>query len=378
MGFMEKHKVISQPSLALIGPYPPPYGGVSVHMKRLHQRLGSLNIPARVYCQPLQKNCHQAGIFPTSIKFSWKTWLPIYGWRCSASIIHFHDGWYWSPAALAMLFWGRKVVFTFHNQEVGGAKWQDASLFEQLISKWLFRHPRVWWVAVSQEVERQLIQKGVPKSRISVIPAYIPPLSGSAQDLPKYVYDFLRVHSPVVSTYAWKLTLDAQGVDVYGFDLCVEMIQSLKEKFPGIGLVISLPQIANPKYFRKLNESIMDYGIQGQVLFVTDPLDDIYKLWQASDVFVRATNTDGDALTVREALSAGVPVVASNVSLRPANTVLFKSRDASALSVAVRQVLENHISYVQSLQGKKIEDNFPALLELYQTISKSHNQLSRA
>jgi glycosyltransferase involved in cell wall biosynthesis len=275
-----------------------------------------------------------------------------------------------------MLLRGKRVVLTFHDQQTGGAKWQDASWLERLMSRCLFRHPRVWWVAVSQEVKRQLIQKGVPEYRISVIPAYIPPLGGSAQDLPTYIHDFLRVHSPVVSTYAWKLTLDAKGVDVYGFDLCLEAIRSLKEEFPGIGLVISLPQIANPAYYRDLNERIVAYGIQSQVLFVTEPLDEIYLLWQDSDVFVRATNTDGDALTVREALSAGVPVVASNASLRPEGVVLFESRNAGALRAAVQQVLENHPYYVQSLQGKEIEDNFPALLELYRSISKPNSQLS--
>ena len=270
-------------SVALVGPYPPPYGGVSVHIKRLHRRLAALNIPSWVYCQPSTSPVREERVVPASLKFSWHCWIPEHGWRCNTSIVHFHDGWYWAPAALAMLLRGKKVVMTFHDQEAGGVMWQGASWLERRVSRWLFRHPRVWWVAVSQEVRRQLIEKGVPPARISVAPAYIPPRSdATASSLPANVRDFLGGHSPVLSTYAWRLTIDAQGVDVYGFDQCIEMIRSLEVDFPKIGLAISLPQVADAGYFRDLTARVAASGIEDHVLFITEPLDDVHLLWQAT------------------------------------------------------------------------------------------------
>jgi glycosyltransferase involved in cell wall biosynthesis len=359
-------------SVALVGPYPPPYGGVSVHIKRLHGRLQDLAIPSRVYCQPLPASGREGSIIPVSIRFSWKVWLPEHGWRCDSSIVHFHDGWYWTPAALAMLWRGKQVVMTFHDQQAGGVKWEDASWLERWLGRRLFRHPRVRWVAVSEEVERQLIEKGVLRARIVVIPAYIPPRSGvGARRLPRHVEDFLGAHRPILSTYAWKLTVDEQGVDVYGFDLCLEAIRSLKAEHPGIGLVISLPQVSDLRYFQALTRRIAELEIEKQVLFFTEPLEDVHLLWQASDVFLRATNTDGDAVTVREALSMGVPVVASDASRRPEGAVLFESRNAVALTAAVRRVLADRQTHVRSLGSIQIDDNFPALLNLYRGIPQS-------
>jgi glycosyltransferase involved in cell wall biosynthesis len=57
------------------------------------------------------------------------------------------------------------------------------------------------------------------------------------------------------------------------------------------------------------------------------------------DVFVRPSRTDGDSVSVREALALGRPTVASDASARPPGVVLFPSGDAVALASAVEQLL---------------------------------------
>jgi hypothetical protein len=47
-------------------------------------------------------------------------------------------------------------------------------------------------------------------------------------------------------------------------------------------------------------------------------------LVSVSDIVVRATTTDGDSLSVREALALGKAVVASNVTGRPPGVSLYK------------------------------------------------------
>ena len=42
---------------------------------------------------------------------------------------------------------------------------------------------------------------------------------------------------------------------------------------------------------------------------------------------VRPTNTDGDALSIREAMYFKISVIASDVTTRPENTIIFKNRD---------------------------------------------------
>ena len=357
-------------SVALVGPYPPPYGGVSVHIKRLQSRLAATGIRCRVYCQLSASPGREEHVIHTAIKFSWHAWIPEFAWRCNASIVHFHDGWYWAPAAWVMLLRGKKVVMTIHDQEAGTVGWRACSWLERRVSGWLFRHPRVWWVAVSPVVKRQLTEKGVPPERITVAPAYLPARDDvDASSLPAYVRDFLSAHSPVLSTYAWRLTIDGQGIDMYGFDQCIEMIGALKPEFPGIGLAISLPLAEDIGYFRDLKARIAAAGLEDNVLFIAEPLEEVHLLWKASDVFLRATNTDGDAVAVREALSQHVPVVASDASLRPGGTVLFETRNLQAMTRAVREVLDHHETHVQALETVSIDDNFLPILELYREIA---------
>jgi glycosyltransferase involved in cell wall biosynthesis len=62
-------------------------------------------------------------------------------------------------------------------------------------------------------------------------------------------------------------------------------------------------------------------------------------LLRASDVTVRSTFVDGDAITVREALAFGVPVVASDTEFRPEGVTLFRRGDVSDLAAKLSQVL---------------------------------------
>jgi glycogen synthase len=62
-------------------------------------------------------------------------------------------------------------------------------------------------------------------------------------------------------------------------------------------------------------------------------------LLQEADVVVRSTFADGDAITIREALDLGVPVVASDAGCRPPGVVLFLKGDSQDLLAKLGHVL---------------------------------------
>jgi glycosyltransferase involved in cell wall biosynthesis len=84
-------------------------------------------------------------------------------------------------------------------------------------------------------------------------------------------------------------------------------------------------------------------------------------------VFVRPSRADGDAVSIREALQAGVPVVASDVVERPDGAVLFRTGDRAALTSALRAVIERAPSQHQDDPGTPLSDDpFSAqLIEVY-------------
>ena len=58
---------------------------------------------------------------------------------------------------------------------------------------------------------------------------------------------------------------------------------------------------------------------------------------------VRATNKDGDAITIRESLYLKVPVVASDIVKRPAGTIVFKSRNLEDLYNKIEYALKMNV-----------------------------------
>ncbi len=66
---------------------------------------------------------------------------------------------------------------------------------------------------------------------------------------------------------------------------------------------------------------------------------ELWPLLKAATVLLRPTTTDCDAVSIREALQFGRPVVASDGVARPEGTVVIVSRDLASFVIATRRVL---------------------------------------
>jgi len=64
-------------------------------------------------------------------------------------------------------------------------------------------------------------------------------------------------------------------------------------------------------------------------------------LIEQSDIFLRLTYTDGDALTFREGLFLDKKVIASNVAKGSVGTYVFKIRDMKSLMQIIKIVSKN-------------------------------------
>ena len=66
-----------------------------------------------------------------------------------------------------------------------------------------------------------------------------------------------------------------------------------------------------------------------------------FEVWERTDLFVRATKTDMEGISVKESLQYGTPVVASDVCTRPVQAILYKDGDVEDLSRKCHDVLES-------------------------------------
>lgn len=185
------------------------------------------------------------------------------------------------------------------------------------------------------------ILKVDPQKIIITNPFLPPPLTEENDILLTYnrsVFEFLSEHKYVIVANASNIKFYKKQ-DLYGLDLCIELVARLKEYFPQVGLIFALADSSNVEYLNKIDQRIEELDIKKNVYFLTGQKE-LWPLFKRADIMVRPTNTDGDAVSIREALYFGCPAVASDVCRRPEGTLLFKNRDLNDFYQKVYNILK--------------------------------------
>jgi len=304
-----------------IGSYPPPFGGVSIHIQRLTDYLNSNGMRCCVI--DILGNIKADGNRVSQFS-RFRAVLKILTAR--RSILHFHDFYFESSRLgitylLMQIFGARHIrIQSFHNERFpdrlnGYGKWRRnaAVYFLNRMHKIIVDNP------LCAEMAARFI---TDKSRIAVIPEFIPPRAVP----PVINSDILNLRKEkkfLISSNAWQICFH-KGEDLYGIDMLVELVDRLANRRKiDVGLVFLLPSVGDAEYLKRINEEINRRGIEDRFLIVTEPLEEAASLWNISDAVIRATNTDGNSVSVLEALSMKIPVVASDCTVRPEGAVLF-------------------------------------------------------
>jgi len=344
---------------------PPQYGGVSVHVDRLHKCLLRDGVNARLCTTSnVHSTCPNLRVC-TGRYYPNYQWLVKEGLTLRTDIFHAHSSLGFALASLAMSFRAQGIVYTFHNQMIAEVIWPTLNWLDRRAMTALFHRPNFRAIAVSPRVQEQLIQLGAPEAKMRVIPAFIPPFLDEIDELSKELATFLTAHSPVLSIYGFRYSIK-DGIDLYGFDMALVLLSHLTINYPMAGLILVIPGVKNaPESIAPLRRQAAALQLEQHVLFVTEGAEANVRIFAESDLYVRPTTTDGDAVAVREALFFGVPVVASDASFRPDGTVVFRNRNQIEFECAVTDVLADLPSYKKKLSAQKPEDNYPAIRTVY-------------
>lgn len=309
--------------LTLIGHYCST-GGISIHMQRLHELIGQ-DFEIRIIDES-QINDSNASIY--NLRRDSKLKYLKFIWR--SDIIHIHTSiplLRFAHCIIGKLFF-KHVVLTVHSLSTIKNKFDFLLLKISLglIDESIF---------VSAEIGEKL------KSKHQLLPAFIPPNLQFEDQLPDEINQLIvkNGHKKIIVSNAFRLNIH-NGVDLYGLDLMIELALKIKEKrLPYfIIFVLTNTKFNNELYMRYLNEIDLN-GLYDIIKIYPRSLSFV-KLITKADLVIRATNTDGDAITIREAISLGVPVLSSDVVKRPKESYLFKNRDKDDLFTKVHQVLK--------------------------------------
>lgn len=327
----------------LVGPYPPPFGGIAIHVKRLRLALVERGIETAALAKGSGEGSDPGVEFT---KFG--SWQLVRRLQCaSADVIHVHsyEADYRNIARIASLaLLGRPIVLTLHSfrnePEVGSVGFR----LRMPPALRLFSHV----ICVGPEVQREALRWGAVPARTSIIPSYIPPVPNQLDrnQLPGPVDAFLRDHGPVLSANAYRLSF-FRGEDLYGLDLCVELCRRLLPDFPQLGIVFTVAEVGDRVYFDAVQERIRESGLE-QNFLLWQSSSEFWPVLERSSVMVRPTNTDSYGVSVAEAIDLGIPAVASDVCERPAGTIHFRSRNIQDLEEKTRVALKRGLDTASS------------------------------
>src|SRR5437588_5795766 len=231
-------------------------------------------------------------------------------------------------SAYALLGTSIPLVITEHSQ----ANWR--SHYACRCSQWSYSQAR-HIIAVSREIRRRLIeQEGVPSDRISVIMNALPPVSEQHKSIQPDLPAALR--NGLLVGVAARLQPE-KGV-AYFLEAAAHVLQFL----PQVHFLV----MGDGPQRKELQAYVERLGVQGHVHFLGFRLD-ARAIIGFQDVLVVPSLSEGTPLVTLEAMTAGVPVVASAVGGIPEQIrhrcegLLVPAKDAMALADAVLQLLQD-------------------------------------
>ena len=150
--------------------------------------------------------------------------------------------------------------------------------------------------------------------------------------------------------------------------MLLELMKRLVDNgYKNISFIYVIPDIGDYGYFEKMQKLVKKYNLEDNFHFYTKPVA-YPAVINMCDLFIRPTNTDGDALSIREALTLQKPAIASDVCKRPKGTILFKNRNIEDLFIKITDVINNYDEYRTKIKNIEFEDNAKKILEVYKKI----------
>ena len=303
----------------LVGPYPPPHGGISVHVSGLEKRSLAAGVPVKV----LNSNNANAKLVSRIVGHSLRGWT-----------VHCHTNGHnlksWLLAGICGTAGktGAGAILTLHSGMVP-AWLKAASPKHRLLARLVCRtYARI--ICVSAAIRDALAALGVPPGKLEMAEAYLGVAATGAAPEPQ-VLNWMKAHSPLLSTAVFFRP-------EYGFEGLLSALSKLRRQNPLIGCLV----MGDGEHRAEAEQTIRAAGLERSVLLMGDVEHDVcVTLISRSDVFVRPTLEDGDSVSVREAVGLGVPVVASAVGTRPAAAILFPRGDASAMAQSIETALRS-------------------------------------
>ncbi|AFL80700.1 glycosyltransferase [Aequorivita sublithincola DSM 14238] len=318
--------------LAIYGAYPPPLGGISVHIKRIEPYLESENIDYTIFNFGSYK---KENVIPTHKSVFW--YLKILFIK-KYKLFHFHE----MVVSIDYIFYflfsyfnKTKFIITIHAGELS-----RLNLF------CLTKTKNIKVISVSENINKLLLLKDIDSI---LLPAYVPPLNVSTKELKKdqRIYFLFSV---------WKVTKELSE-KIYNIPLALHFLKMNTHKYKMLFL-IGNKKISDLDYLNKIIET---YGVMDSVEIIYE--ENLVEYIRNCSFLLKTNLVDGYGIALQEAMDLGIPAIATDVCVRPKGTVLFKDNNLTDMTEKISQTLSQPVENI--LKNKEDLQYHYDLIKIY-------------
>ena len=339
--------MIYNSSVCLVAPFPPPYGGMGVRFEQMAVCLEKEGVTIeRIRLEAANSRLSRIRSFlrPAFQVLKQKN-----------QIIHLVTGSIPNFIALTPIFLAAKISCKKIILSNGGGFWEEEAAsrsIRHIIVSLVLKLPDII-ICCNKGLARATVNLGVKSEKIAIISNALPDEKGARAkfSLPD---DFTQIHQN-----ADKVLLYVGGLKSwYGLIETLEMTKQLQRKGINCVLVALVKKGGDRDFHSCVMQKVRDLSLLNSFYLYTSVPWAVSAIAQ-SDLFIRATNViEGDSRSVREALSVGTPVIASNIGHRPEGVTLFKAGDSSSMTKAALSALNKHrtpsnLTSPNNSEGKK-------------------------
>ena len=342
--------------IAVLGPFPPRPGGVSMQCAILADQLQSVgaNVTRINTDVPSLRQRGRWGRwllpFAQIPSLLWRMWRTRQQW----GILHVHPAsrWGFMPAVVGLLAkgWGKRLVLSYH----GGSIAKFFADWTWLVHPVLKRYDEI--LALTPTQARIFEDHGF---QAQIVPNIVPVETFS-----------FRPRGPLSPNILWLRQLEPR----YRPEDALQIFVAVQRIHPDATLTMA----GGGSLATKMAREIENRGLEGITLSGHLPLDGIPAAYNAADIFLNTSAFDNLPLTLIEASASGLPIVSSNAGGIPdlvtdgKNGLLAPVGDVKAMADAILQLLANpDMAQRLSIAARQNAERFawphiaPQLAEVY-------------
>jgi glycosyltransferase involved in cell wall biosynthesis len=284
--------------IGLVGPCPPPFGGMANQTKQLSVLLQAEGVLVTLvqtnapYQHSIIENVKGLRAVFRLLPYLLRLWKTVLKVDCLHVMAN--SGWSWQLYAAPAIWisWFNKVPVIVNYR--GGEAEQ------------YFRNSIKWIAPTLNKSSVLIVPSGFLKNVFSMF-GFTAEVIPNIIDFKRFSY---RGYAKVQNTKSPRLVVTRNLEKIYGIDTAIKAISLLKHKFPDIQLFIA----GSGPLLDELNQLVLSLELFENVKF-TGKLspDEVVELYESADIMLNPTTVDNMPNSVLEALAVGIPVVTTDV-----------------------------------------------------------------